>query len=1013
MKARSMRSTSLSVFTLLWAVALPAQDRVPVTEGWSVAVETEAGVPPASGWSAIRVGEAFEHTLGVGFDGVAWYRITLEHVLDARARARLLFHGVATDATVHADGKSVGGHLGAWTPFHVDLTEALGDGRAEILVRVDERVGHNTQGFLPIIQPHFGGIWRSVELCIDRGPVLDRERLFTFGDAADAGPNLQFAAPVLQREPDLAVRLTVSDGPRVIAQGLFPFGDEAEASGALAVPGAKPWSPARPRLHDVRIDLVQSSPQGESLLDSITRRVGFRRLEADGTHILWNGERLQLRGMLHWGYSPPHLAPPEDPAFWRTQLTSIRELGCNMLKACLWMPPPVVYELADELGLVVWQEYPTWHPTLTSEHLAELRREYEEFHTQDRSYASVALRSLTCETGHSAELAVLEQLYGQCKEMVPQTLVVDDSAWIEWHRIHDFYDDHPYGNNSWWPGKIASMRAHIDERKPMPLLLGECIAADTWLDIAAFDATGTSEDAWWAPWGISAQRAFEERLARLHGAPTAATLGSDSLAYALRNRKYQIERVRMSFPEAGYTLSVARDFTKARMGFFDDFARPKWNADAFAFHGDTMLGLDVPDDLRSFLPGPVDLPVRIAHHGTGRLDANLTLGVPELGFSSSVHASIPQGVVSDQLAMTVELPDVTTPRRIRIEAGLEGTHAAHNAWDVWVQPRPRGFLADDVLVVDKLDRTTWDQLQNGARVLLRAGNRKGSLKTSGLWFLRGAPIAPPHPIQERIPREFLMELQSFDLETGQVLFGEHLFDHVDPVLAFWDTHDIREVRPWLLAFTTRVGRGRLAATTLSDATPAGQLVLEALADVLSHGPDPVRVLPDELASDIGRALDSQVMPVDRFEIALDPGDVGLEGGWSDGLEHEGATWRAIRPARHWEADGIPGYDGVAWFRTQIEVPKGWGGQQITAVFEGVDDSYRLYLDGEEIARHGDPVTGETVWLVRTTADLTPHVEAGGTHSLVLRVVDHTGAGGLHRPVWVTNGPVDARGDLIH
>ncbi|MGA0061274.1 MAG: hypothetical protein ACO3RU_17005, partial [Planctomycetota bacterium] len=82
-------------------------------------------------------------------------------------------------------------------------------------------------------------------------------------------------------------------------------------------------------------------------------------------------------------------------------------------------------------------------------------------------------------------------------------------------------------------------------------------------------------------------------------------------------------------------------------------------------------------------------------------------------------------------------------------------------------------------------------------------------------------------------------------------------------------------------------------------------------------------------------------------------------------------------------------------------------------FEGVDDSYRLYLDGREIARHGDPETGETVWLIRTTADLTPHVVPGKTHSLVLRVVDHNGAGGLHRPVWMTNGPVDAHGDLIH
>jgi hypothetical protein len=25
-------------------------------------------------------------------------------------------------------------------------------------VRLDEKVGHNTQGFLPVVEPHFGGL---------------------------------------------------------------------------------------------------------------------------------------------------------------------------------------------------------------------------------------------------------------------------------------------------------------------------------------------------------------------------------------------------------------------------------------------------------------------------------------------------------------------------------------------------------------------------------------------------------------------------------------------------------------------------------------------------------------------------------------------------------------------------------------------------------------------------------------------------------------------------------------
>ena len=102
--------------------ALPAQERVPLVEGWSIAVETEPGEVPTASFEPTRIGEAFEHQLGDGFEGTAWYRLELERTLEPGQRARLLFHGVATAAQVLADRATVGTHLGAWTPFDVDVT---------------------------------------------------------------------------------------------------------------------------------------------------------------------------------------------------------------------------------------------------------------------------------------------------------------------------------------------------------------------------------------------------------------------------------------------------------------------------------------------------------------------------------------------------------------------------------------------------------------------------------------------------------------------------------------------------------------------------------------------------------------------------------------------------------------------------------------------------------------------------------------------------------------------------
>ena len=999
------------------AAPLVAQTRIPLDDDWTIAVETAPGELPTEGWRPVRVPSTFEDVFGADFDGVCWYRRTLTPAPADLRRRRLVVHGAATDATVYLDGQRLAHHLGAWTPFTVDLPPG-GPVEASLEIRVDEKVGHNTQGFLPVIQPHVGGLWRDVELALDDGPVLQRENFHAFGELAGDGPRAKVACVVLPGSSARRVRLRVAllDGALELAGDSIELEVSATAPTPLSmafdvIGGVRPWAPDRPSLYRLRCELTDSFDG--RILHALERRIGFRHVGNDGTTLLWNGRPTQLRGVLHWGYSAPHFAPPLDADSWRAQLEGIKSLGFNLVKVCLWMPPQVFYEIADEIGLVVWQEYPTWHPQLTPEFLPQLRTEYGELHRYDRSHPSVAIRSLTCETGHSADLAVVKELFDRCKEIVPNTLLVDDSAWISWHRIHDFWDDHPYGNNSWWPGKLAELDAFIAARRPLPLLLGECIASDTWMDLRAWDAQGLADDLWWAPWGLGPQRAFESFVKTEYGPAECALLGPESRAYALRNRKYQIERLRLRLPDAGYTVSVVRDFSKARMGLWDDFGTAKWSPEDWSWQGDTMVALDVPDDRRAFSGGRTHIPLRVSHYGRGTLHGTLVVTTPDLDHGEQRYAdlTVAEGELSATCDLLLDLPLVDRPRRFRVNATLSGTHPVQNHWDLWVVPEPRGTLPAGVRVVEVLDLPTLDYLEAGGRVLLRATERDDSLRTARLWFLKGAPMAPAHAIHAAAPPDFLRELQSFDLETDLVMNGDQLLAEVDPVLAFWDTHDIDTVNRWLLAFSTRVGAGRLAATTLAEDSVAGRYVFEQLAEVLESTPAPRHALSAATIARLRGELTELRLPLVDWEIALDPDDVGLAAGWATG-EGEAAQWQPIRAGAHWESQGFEHYDGVAWYRTTIEVPASWDGRTVTAVFDGVDDSYRCFLDGRFLGAHGDPTTGETVWLVRTTIDLGTALRSTAAATLVLRVVDHVGAGGLHRPVWLTTAPVDRRGELL-
>lgn len=1006
----------------LLCLAASPQEVITLHEDWSIAAETVEGErPAASDWRVAKVPGTFEEQLGSEFDGVAWYSRSIEHALvpgAKPARYMLEFLASATETTVYWNGEELGTHLGGWNGFKVELPADPNGGLAgELTVRVDEKSGHDTQGFLTIIQPHFGGIWQDVRLHVETGPTLREAGALLFGDGQNSQLLCRVPVDRWDAAEELDVRVEVRDGEQLIARLRASVPIDNYLVSTLEVPSPRLWAPGSPHLYDVSVQLL---PRGsEEVLDAFERRVGFRHVDRDGTTLLWNGKPLQVRGMLHWGYSPPDFSPSPDPARWRKELEMIRSLGCNLVKCCLWVPPRSYYEIADEMGILVWQEYPTWHAQLTLDHLPQLSREFAAFFAGDRSFASVAFRSLTCETGADVDFEVLQTLYEDAHEAVPNSLVIDNSSWISWMRVHDFWDDHPYGNNGWWPGKLREFREFIAEREAQPLLFGECIASDTWFDREAWEEAHGDGGAWYEPWCFEAQVDFEALLADRWGANLVDELLPTSKRYALRNRKYQCERLRLDIPDAGYVLSVLRDFPKARMGFIDDLDRAKWGAEDWEWHRDVMLCLDTPGDRRALVGGEsFELPVRVSNFGESKLEGELELQWlgSAGGASEKGSVSVDVGEVDPGVTLQVDLPEVSAPVKRVLLAELNGKNGerfATNRWEIWVHPKAPVDDSPVIRVVNELNVETLDFLQRGGRVLLRASPAPGSLKTSGIWYLKGAPWAPEHATNARVPRELLRDLQGFDLEQDFVLNGDFLLEHSDPILAFWDTHDVREVKPWLFVTEMGVGRGRLLVSALNHESDAGQWVESEWVRHLREGPAPKSALAPEVIQGLRGALTREEIALDTWRFRTDPEDAGRAAHWQSGAQ-VGDGWRDMPAGRHWEAEGVT-YDGVAWYAIEVEIPESWEGRSIHLVCEGVDDSYHLYVNGQLVANYGDPETGETVWLVRTASDVSSAVECGSTNRVVLRVVDHTGAGGLHRPVFLATDWVDADGggDLLN
>ncbi len=110
----------------------------------------------------IAVPSAWETMPGLGsYRGTGWLRTDVSAV-DGMA-LRLVFGGVSHTGTVFVDGRKVGRHYDAYTPWDV-LAPGLKEGRHELVVEVDNTFGARSAPHLPNDYHTYGGITRPVEM---------------------------------------------------------------------------------------------------------------------------------------------------------------------------------------------------------------------------------------------------------------------------------------------------------------------------------------------------------------------------------------------------------------------------------------------------------------------------------------------------------------------------------------------------------------------------------------------------------------------------------------------------------------------------------------------------------------------------------------------------------------------------------------------------------------------------------------------------------------------------------
>lgn len=326
-----------------------------------------------SGWEPVTVpGHWRDVPAFASSDGPLLYRRRFEHpVPRAGQRAWLVLEGIFYQSYVWMDGSYLGDTEGYFFPHSFEVTSLLAS-RPEHLLGLEVACPRPPPGSAKValtgvfgdwdcIDRSFnpGGIWAPVRVALS-GPVRIASLNATCSRASAERAVLDLVAVLDSAEPmttEISVALAGPEGGLAAALGQAqPVAQgRNRAHWQLEVPAPRLWWPARLGGQDL-YDLTVTVSVGDEVSDRRTLRTGLRTVQMHDFVWRVNGERLYLKGA--------NLAPTRRALAQPSAAEVERDVhlaagaGLDLLRVHGHIGRPELYDAADRLGVLLWQDMP-------------------------------------------------------------------------------------------------------------------------------------------------------------------------------------------------------------------------------------------------------------------------------------------------------------------------------------------------------------------------------------------------------------------------------------------------------------------------------------------------------------------------------------------------------------------------------------------------------------------------------------------------------------------------------
>ncbi|WP_163718697.1 sugar-binding domain-containing protein [Mangrovibacterium lignilyticum] len=782
------------------------------------------------------------------YTGAAWYRKTVAIPSNWKSGNVFLFlERPHWQSAVWINGQKVGMENSLATPHQFNISSFLKAGKNEIAVCIDNRtdkidVGENSHSISDHTQTNWNGIVGDMSLRYAAPVYLKNVKLFP-----DRKTNsIQIKAVVVNsKQEDTDVEIDANSylkGKQAhVGRSHFSFsvpkGETVLSMTMQMEVDVRLWDEFNPNVYQIKLDLKCEDGVDTQLVD-----FGFRDFTADSAGLKINDRPVFLRGTLECAIFPLTGYPPTGKMEWEKVFKTVKKFGLNHVRFHSWCPPEVAFVVADEMGVYLQLECSSWANQSTEIGSGFPVDDYV-YEESDRivdtygNHPSFVMMAYGNEPGGMKHVDYLRGFVTYWKAKDDRRLYTSGSGWPlieenDYHVTHNgvriqgwgeglnsIINSKPPTTDYDWTRGIQGLKSPMVSHE-----IGQWCAYPNFNEIEKYTGVLKPKN-----FELFKESLAAHNMEQLADSFLLASGKLQALCY-----KADIEAALRTPTFGGFQLLDLHDFPgqgTALVGVLDAFWDEKGyiTAEEYKHFCNSVVPL-ARLDKRVFREGETLLAdIEIANFGATSLidvvplwriyEGNTMVVQGDLG-----KQDILQGNGIKLGAVVYELKTEERPRKLTLEVTVG---AYQNSWDLWVYPSYPEFKDKDVLVVEKLDNSSIQFLEEGGKVLLSLGKGKVATGRGGevgvgfssiFWntawtggqkpHTLGILCDPKHSALDLFPTEYHSNWQWWDaMSHSDAILLESFGSEIKPIVRIID--DWVTNKSLALLFEAKVGSGRI------------------------------------------------------------------------------------------------------------------------------------------------------------------------------------------------------------